>query len=1200
MEAQSQQKWSFWIDRGGTFTDIVAKTPDSGFLTCKLLSENPAVYADAAIAGIRQILAVTETFPLTAACVADVKMGTTVATNALLERKGEPTALLVTKGFADILRIGYQTRPDIFALNIVLPEMLYCEVIEVQERVAADGKIVEALNQKQVTGDLNALFQQGIRSLAIVLLHAYQYPQHEKQIEIIARKIGFQQISVSHVISPLIKVVRRGDTTVIDAYLTPVLQRYVSHLKAELNDIPLLFMQSNGGLTDAKTFCGKNAILSGPAGGVVGMVKTAKAEGFDRLIGFDMGGTSTDVSHYAGDYERTFETQVSAARVATPMMYVHTVAAGGGSVLSLHNGRFQVGPDSAGANPGPACYRNNGPLTVTDCHVLLGRIQPVYFPAVFGLSRKQLIDPVIVRQKFTGIQNDLLTNAQENKALEEIAQGYFFIAVENMANAIRKISVQRGYDLADYVLCGFGGAGGQHVCAVATSLGMKKIFLHRHAGVLSAFGIGLAERREIIEKTVNLELTEGSLSILQIGLDKLQQQAVFKMTKQGLAVADINVEKKCMLHYRGSDSSLLVSFGTLEIMQNSFQRMYKKLYGMGLDDRPIIVLSLYLEAFSEGASLVSTTAKPDQPQVEPEFCQIYLESGWQSVPVYHWRSIIPEAVLLGPVLIIEPNSTTVVEKDWSAVISLQGNLVLTRIETYSTQSHQEKNLSHADPVMLEMMNNLFMSVAEEMGTILEKTASSVNIKERLDFSCALFDDQGNLIANAPHIPVHLGSMSDSIKVVIDQCQPMVEGDVFVLNSPYQGGTHLPDITVVKPVFAEDCVVFYVAARGHHADVGGISPGSMPASSQHIAEEGILIEPMKLVSAGVFQASRITELLSSGEYPARNIEQNIVDLKAQIAACEKGLQGFQAMFDKYGLAHVQAYVAHVFDHAELAVKQLLASLPDGKYRCQTDSGSQIQVAIKIDREALIATIDFSGCSPQQAGNFNAPSAICKAAVLYVFRCLVTKQMVLNAGFFRPLRILIPEQSLLSPEYPAAVVAGNVETSQAIVDALFAALGVLSGSQGTCNNLAFGNEQYQYYETLCGGAGAGDGFHGASAVHTHMTNSRLTDPEILETRFPVLLRRFEIRQNSGGAGKYHGGEGVVREIQFLQDMHATIISSHREIACHALNGGEPGALGRNKWVGKNKTTRRLAGCDQLDLNAGDIIKIETPGGGGFGAI
>ncbi|MCW8903005.1 hydantoinase B/oxoprolinase family protein [Sedimenticola sp.] len=1204
-EGVVSSKWQFWIDRGGTFTDVVAQRPDGTLVTHKLLSENPAQYPDAAIQGIRDLLGVARDEPLPAAQIDVVKMGTTVATNALLERRGEPTLLLVTRGFRDALRIGYQARPDLFTLDIELPEMLYSEVLEVDERIGAQGEVVRPLDEASARAGLQAAHDRGLRSLAVLFMHSYRYPEHEQRVAEIARQIGFGQISTSSGVSPLMKLVSRGDTTVVDAYLSPILRRYVEQVASELNGMQedggrLLFMQSNGGLTDAYRFQGKDAILSGPAGGVVGMVRTAEAAGFDKLIGFDMGGTSTDVSHYAGEYERAFETQVAGVRLRAPMMLIHTVAAGGGSMLQFDGARFRVGPESAGANPGPACYRNGGPLTVTDCNVMLGKLQPDYFPRVFGPRADQPLDRAVVQERFRQLAGEINRATGEQRTPEQVAEGFLAIAVVNMANAIKRISVQRGYDVSEYTLCCFGGAGGQHACLVADSLGMKRVYLHPHAGVLSAFGMGLADRRLMRDQAVEARLQESLMPELVAGLERLQGEGVAEMRAQGVQAGAIRCERKLHLRYLGSDTALLVAFSSLAEIQCSFEQTHQQRFGFISPEKPLVVEAIQVEVIgaAEQPALVSESPA-GQGELKPLSVQPTVMNGATVDTAFYDRDTLPvDRPVQGPAVVIEQTGTIVVEPGWQAILTRGNNILLERYQPLPTRVAIG---TQVDPVMLEIFNNLFMSIAEQMGMVLENTAASVNIKERLDFSCAVFDQQGDLIANAPHMPVHLGSMSESIKTVIrERVGSMQPGDAYLLNDPYNGGTHLPDVTLIKPVFDPDgnTVIFYVASRGHHADIGGTTPGSMPPDSTSVAEEGILIDNIKLVDRGRFCEQEIRALLASGPWPARNIDTNVADFQAQLAACEKGVQELMRMVEHFGLKVVHAYMRHVQDNAEESVRRVLDVLSDGEFCYEMDDGHRVCVKITLQREERRATIDFTGTSAQHRGNYNAPAAVCRAAVLYVFRCLVGDMIPLNEGCLKPLNVIIPEGSMINPDYPAAVVAGNVETSQVIVDTLLGALGVAGASQGTMNNFTWGNRQYQYYETICGGAGATPQQDGTSAVHTHMTNSRLTDPEVLEWRFPVRLESFALRTGSGGAGRHKGGDGTIRQLRFLQPMTANILAGHRRVPPYGMAGGSPGRVGHNYVEHVDGRVTELGHQGQVEMAAGDLFIIETPGGGGYG--
>jgi 5-oxoprolinase (ATP-hydrolysing) len=1197
----TDKTWQFWVDRGGTFTDIVARRPDGELITHKLLSENPEHYRDAAVQGIRTLLGIGPDEAIPSEVVDAVKMGTTVATNALLERKGDRTALVTTKGFRDALRIGYQARPRIFDRNIVLPEMLNETVVEVEERVGPQGDVLVPLDAEAARRGLQSVYDAGIRSVAILFMHGYRYTDHEARVADIARDIGFTQISTSHGTSPLMKFVGRGDTTVVDAYLSPILRRYVDQVASEMGDTRLMFMQSNGGLTDARLFQGKDAILSGPAGGIVGAVQTAERAGFGKIISFDMGGTSTDVAHYNGEYERAFETLVAGVRMRAPMMQIHTVAAGGGSICVFDGARFRVGPESAGANPGPACYRRGGPLTVTDCNVMLGKLHPDFFPHVFGPNQDEALDAAVVREKFGALAAEIGEAAGARRGPREVADGFLKIAVQNMANAIKKISIERGYDVTEYTLCCFGGAGGQHACLVADALGMTTVFIHPFAGVLSAYGMGLADIRAIREATVEAVLDDAVLPTVSEKLGALAVGAEGEVARQGVAANRIEVHRRVFLKYQGTDTAHVVDFGTTAEMTAAFEDAHRQRYGFVMAEKPLVIETAVAEAV--GLSTEGQRAAAAMPASEtlpaPRGRQhAYMAGAEHDVAVYDIGDLRPGNRVDGPAVITEPVATTVIEPGWQAAITERGETVLTRVVPLKRTVAIG---THCDPVMLEVFNNLFMSIAEQMGVTLQNTAYSVNIKERLDFSCAVFDAEGQLIANAPHMPVHLGSMGESVRAVIENNKGTIEpDDVYVLNAPYNGGTHLPDITVITPVFddAGKKILFFVGSRGHHADIGGTMPGSMPPDTKVIEEEGVLIDNFKLVARGTFREQAMRDLLASGEYPSRNADQNIADLKAQIAANAKGVQELRRMVAHFGLDTVIAYMGHVQDNAEESVRRVIDVLKDGSFAYEMDDGSVIKATVSIDRANRSACVDFTGTSPQRPTNFNAPSAVCRAAVLYVFRTLVDDDIPMNEGCLKPIEIVIPEGCMLRPSYPAAVVAGNVETSQCITDTLYGALGVLAASQGTMNNITFGNARYQYYETVCGGSGAGPTFDGTSAVHTHMTNSRLTDPEVLEWRFPVLLERFEIREGSGGAGAHRGGDGTRRRIRFLEEMELAILSGHRRVPPYGVAGGEPGAPGAN-WVERAGGGRDpMTGTDSAVMHPGDVFVLETPGGGGYG--
>ena len=1203
-------RWQFWIDRGGTFTDVIGKRPDGGLVSLKLLSENPEQYRDAAVAGIRQLLDLKSGALVTPEMVECVKMGTTVATNALLERKGEPTLFVTTAGFADALRIAYQNRPRLFDRQIVLPELLYQAVVQANERMGAHGEVVQVLDEAHLRAQLQSQFDAGLRSVAIVFMHGYRFTAHEQAAARLAAAVGFTQISTSHATSPMMKFVSRGDTTVVDAYLSPILQRYVDQVASEMPGVRLMFMQSSGGLTDAQAFAGKDAILSGPAGGIVGMARTAKQAGHDKVIGFDMGGTSTDVSHYAGVFEREFETQVAGVRMRAPMMSIHTVAAGGGSLLQFDGARLRVGPQSAGAHPGPASYRRGGPLAVTDANVMVGKVQPDFFPKVFGPQANEALDAQAVQQQFAAL------SARLARPAEEVADGFIRIAVQQMANAIKKISVARGYDVTRYTLQCFGGAGGQHACLVADALGMTQVFVHPLAGVLSAFGMGLADQSLIREQAVEERLTIDGLPRMATLIASLSAAATKALVKQGTGAEHLQTYPRVHVRYEGSDSALIVPWGSLAQISAAFEAAYRQRFAFLMQGKALVVEAVSVEAVIAGDAPQEATHALHAAREVPVRAQVRMfTAGLDGVSRWHEAKLVtredlrPGDRIDGPAVIAEQNATTVIEPGWQARVTALDHLLLLRV--------QARQVRHAvgttvDPVLLEVFNNLFMNIAEQMGLQLQNTAYSVNIKERLDFSCALFNAQGHLIANAPHMPVHLGSMGESIQTVIrDNAGQMQTGDVFALNDPYHGGTHLPDVTVITPVFlpGHEVPVFYVGSRGHHADIGGTTPGSMPPFSKRIEEEGVQIQNFRLVAQGVLREAEILALLQSGEYPSRNPQQNLADLRAQIAANEKGVQELHKMVTEFGLDVVQAYMRHVQDNAEESVRRVITRLKDGKFTLPLDNGAKIQVAVRVNAAQRSAVIDFTGTSDQQTNNFNAPKAVCMAAVLYAFRALVDDDIPLNAGCLKPLQVIIPEGCMLNPRAPASVVAGNVETSTCITNALLGALGVMAGSQPTMNNFTFGNAQYQYYETIAGGSGAGvvwdaqgqaaGGFAGTSVVQTHMTNSRLTDPEVLEFRFPVRLESYTIRRGSGGAGRWQGGDGGVRRIKFLESMTASILSNGRIYPSFGMAGGQAGALGINQVVRTDGTTQILQHIGQVAMAAGDVFEIHTPGGGGWGS-
>ena len=1193
--------WQFWIDRGGTFTDVVALRPDGSLETAKLLSENPEQYDDAAAEGIRQMVAQwSEAVPIEA-----VKMGTTVATNALLERQGSPTALVVTQGFADALAIGYQNRPDIFALNIIKPEPLYDRVIEASERLNADGEVIKALHEKAIAAALRRCAEDGITSVAICLVHGYKFPQHENQIAAIAKNVGLEQVSVSHDVESLIKFVSRAETTLADAYLTPVLMSYIDGLRNALRKIAtpnrLLFMQSNGGLVLADKFRGKDSILSGPAAGVVGMVESASRAGHERLIGFDMGGTSTDVSAWSGEYERSNDSTVAGVRLRAPMMKIHTIAAGGGSILKYRDQRYQVGPDSAGANPGPVCYRRDGPLTVTDANVLLGRIPVEQFPSVFGPDANQPLDAAASEKAFAVLADTISKDSGTAVTPEKVASGFLTVAVESMANAIRKITIERGEDVRDFTLCCFGGAGGQHACAVAEVLGMRKIWLHPMAGVLSAYGMGLSNIRVEKQQSIEVPFSDDETSRMQPSIADLRKQCDDLLAAQNVPAENRSFQVSLGLRISGSDTILNVPYGDIADMIESFSEVYRNRFGTEPDAGQLLIATLRLEG--TGIEQVISDPLIDTPadSMAAGNGKMSVEDQWQEVPVYRRDDLGAGTTIDGPAIIAEANGTTVIDAGWAGTVNDRGHLLLERGQSPAlTPNVVNGEDATPDPVRLEVFNRLFMHIAEQMGTVLQNTALSVNIRERLDFSCALFDEEGRLVSNAPHMPVHLGSMGESVRSVIAaKGNELKPGDAIMLNSPYNGGTHLPDITVVTPWFEKsDRPLFFLASRAHHADIGGITPGSMPSESHDIEEEGVLIDNFWLVRAGEFQMDTVVQLLAGAKYPARNQKQNIADLKAQLAANQQGIRQLEKAIERYGMSTVQNYLRFVRENAATSVRRLLGTLKDGEFEYELDSGEKICAGIEVDHEKREASIDFTGTSPQSETNFNAPEAVTRAAVLYVFRSLIEEEIPMNEGCLEPLKIRIPKDSMLSPSYPAAVVAGNVETSQCVTDTLYGALGALAASQGTMNNFTFGNDKVQYYETICGGAGAGPGFNGTDAVHTHMTNSRMTDPEVFEQNFPVIVESFSIRQDSGGAGRWHGGNGTVRKLGFTAPVEAAVLSNHRRIAPFGLEGGKSARAGINRIIRADGSEETLSGTATVRLRAGDTFVVETPGGGGFG--
>lgn len=1205
-ETSPPADWHFWIDRGGTFTDIVARRPDGELVAAKYLSEDPARPGDAAVNAIRD---------LTGSGSGDlppchIRMGTTVATNALLERRGTPTLLAITRGFGDALTIGYQDRADLFARELHRPLPPHARVVEIAERIAADGRIITPLDEDAARSVLTTALDAGISSIAIVLMHGYRYPAHEARLAAIARAIGFTQVSVSHDVSALIKLVGRGDTTLADAYLSPVLRHYIDGFCGGLGgDIAPQFMKSSGGLASAGHFHGRDAILSGPAGGIIGMVGSAAALGEARLIGFDMGGTSTDVSHYAGRLERDSETQIAGTRIRVPMLRIHTVAAGGGSICRWDGTRLLVGPESAGAVPGPAAYGRGGPLTVTDCNVLLGKIQPAHFPHLFGPAGNAPLDTAIVAEKFAALAAEVCDATGQSLTPEALAEGFLAIAVTHMAQAIKRITLARGHDIGDdYALICFGGAAGQHACLVADALGVERILIHPFAGVLSAYGMGLASPSAIREATLGLALDTQSGAALEKARAMLAAEADAAL---GDAPGARQIDATLFVRLADSDHAIELPFAAPADLRPAFAAAFRQQFGYAPHDR-LIIDRIRAEVRAE-SSVTPVRVAATGGGGAAAAVSAFLAGQRRDIPLFQRADLAPGHIQPGPAILIDPLATTVIEPGWQAQVADDASLILTRCVPLVEGTVLDDGADTPDPVRLEIFNSLFMAIAEEMGSALQHSASSVNIRERLDFSCALFDGDGRLVANAPHMPVHLGSMGESVRTILRQRgvdargQPrdgrgIRPGDAYALNAPYDGGTHLPDITVIMPVFAgDDAAVpaFFVAARGHHADIGGIAPGSMPSNSKAITDEGILFDNMLLVADGMFREADVLDLLGSTAHPARNPALNIADLKAQVAACMRGAGALRDLTARHGRS-VAAYMQHGQAQAEAAVRALIARLEDGHFRYAMDNGAAVEVAVRIDRAARQVVIDFTGTSDVLPDNFNAPLPVVRAATLYALRTMLDDPIPMNEGCLAPVTLIVPEGSMLRPAYPAAVVAGNVETSQVITDALFLAFGAMAGAQGTMNNFTFGNAAHQYYETIAGGAGAGPGFAGTDVIQTHMTNSRLTDPEVLESRFPVLVEEFAIRSGSGGTGVFRGGNGAVRRIRFLDGMDANILSNRRHIPPAGLAGGGDGAPGRN-WVERaDGNVEELGPTASATMAPGDIFGIATPGGGGYGRV
>jgi len=1197
--------WDFWIDRGGTFTDIIAYKNSGEFRVEKLLSYNPSQYDDPVLQGIRNIIGISKNDPIPKKKINTIKIGTTIATNALLERKGEPTVLAITKGFPDLLTIGNSNRPELFDLKIKRPDLLHQETIEIDERILSNGKIDKPLDEEKAYDDLKNAYQKGFRTIAIALIHSNRFPSHENKIIRLAKNIGYTHISASHKVSPIMKIVPRGDTTVADAYLSSALKKQIRKISSETKNSKLLFMQSNGGLIEEKFLRAKDTILSGPAGGVIGMINVASEAGIKKVIGFDMGGTSTDVSHYNGNLERTYDTVLSGIRLCTPMMKIHTIASGGGSKCYFDGLRLRVGPESAGANPGPAAYRLGGPLTITDCNILLGRITPEFFPKIFGREGNQSIDDLLVKNKFNKLYKETIKIINGIESREWLAENFIRIAVEKMSNAIRTITHDRGYDVKDYTLVCYGGASGQHICQIADNLGIKKILIHPNFSVLSAYGIGHSKIRFINTKTVSLTLNNPNLLKIKKLLSKISESVKKKLIRQKLSERNINIQESLSLHYKGSDTLISVNYGSLSNIYKSFEKKHLSLFGFIQNNKEIIVQAISSEAIEKDINnKIPIVVKKIIEKINSrnlKSTKIWIDGIWKKVPVYFLNNIQKEKEINGNSIIVDKQSTIFLDKKWTAKINNKGHLILFRSEKIKPYKNKKQTKLTSDSMQIEIFNNSFTTIAERMGTTLQSTAHSVNIKERLDFSCAVFDKKGNLVANAPHVPVHLGSMSESVRAIISKnYNGMINGDVYITNAPYNGGTHLPDITLVMPIYYERFKrpVFFVASRGHHADVGGLTPGSMPPNSKQIDEEGVIFDGNLILRKEKFFETEIIKTLKSGSYPVRNLKQNLSDLRAQIAACNKGRLELLEMADRFGIKVIMAYTKHLQKNAEESVRRAISKLRNGSFTARMDDGSVIAVKITINRKERSAKIDFSGTSEQRSNNFNSPKSVTYASVLYVFRSLIREDIPMNEGFLKPLELVIPRGSMLDPKPPAAVVAGNVETSQIICDALFGALRTMAASQGTMNNLTFGNKRYQYYETICGGTGAGNNFDGTDAIQSHMTNSRLTDIETLENIYPIVVENFNIRKESGGIGKFSGGSGVIRSILFLEKMIVSILSGRRSTAPFGLMGGQDGKKGKAKIRKMNGEELILSNVDKKIVQKGDVITISTPGGGGYG--
>uniref|UniRef100_T1DC93 Putative 5-oxoprolinase n=1 Tax=Cupiennius salei TaxID=6928 RepID=T1DC93_CUPSA len=1250
-------KFCFAIDRGGTFTDIFALCPGKKIKLLKLLSDDPVNYPDAPREGIRRIISqetgmdLPPNHEIPTKNLDWIRMGTTVATNALLERKGERIALFITAGFKDILHIGNQARPSIFSLEIVCPEHLYEEVIEIKERVVLqqsncqlniagstftgitgeDIKILDPLNENQVREELSKLQEKGIRSLAVVFLHSYLFPDHELKVKDIALEMGFKHISLSSEVMAMLRIVPRGHTACVDAYLTPCIKRYVENFSAgfqdQLKDVNVLFMQSDGGLTPMNLFWGSRAVLSGPAGGVIGYSKTAYgAFSKQPVIGFDMGGTSTDVSRYDGQYDHIYDTAIAGVTIQSPQLDIQTVAAGGGSMLFFRSGLLVVGPESAGAHPGPVCYRKGGPLTVTDANLVLGRLQPEFFPKIFGRTKDLPLDKQATMEAFENLTKEVNNFIQSQSAgdvaeqhcysVPELALGFVTVANETMSRPIRAITQGKGFDTSQHVLAVFGGAGSQHACSIAKNLGISTIFIHKYAGILSAFGMALADVVSEAQESCAAVFSHENFDYINSRLKALSSKCIIKLQEQGFNEDQICLELYLNMRYEKTDCALMCSrpSSSNEIMDflSIFLDRYKREFGFSIPNRPILVDDIRVRGLAKHCFDFSSDVKiADSPPKHKSVVECYFEGGFQETRIYVIEDLCYGHEIVGPAIIIDANCTILVEPDCLATVTEDGSILIKVLKTSS------QSVSTAlDMIQLSIFSHRFMSIAEQMGKVLQRTAISTNIKERLDFSCALFGPDGGLVSNAPHIPVHLGSMQEAVKYQIRHLGDSIrEGDVILSNHPLAGGTHLPDLTVITPVFDGNGSrpIFFVASRGHHADIGGLTPGSMPAHSTLLSQEGAVFLSFKLVEDGIFQEEALTNLLREpskvpGCAGTRNLQDNLSDLKAQIAANQKGISLVHALIREYGLEVVQSYMAHIQRNAEIAVRDMLKKI--GSAARQTtgsstlvatdhmDDGTVIQLKVDIDVGTGGATFDFRGTGYEVRGNCNAPCAVTFSAIIYCLRCMIQHDIPLNQGCLSPVRVLIPQGTILSPSGEAAVVGGNVLTSQRVVDVVLKAFEACAASQGCMNNITFGDETLGYYETVAGGAGAGPYFQGRSGVHTHMTNTRITDPEVLEKRYPVILECFHLKEGTGGRGKYRGGDGVLRKIRFRKDMTLSVLTERRVFAPYGLKGGGDGKMGSNLLIRKDGRVINLGSKNSVQVFPGDAFLLQTPGGGGYG--